>query len=344
MENIFKPIVKKENLHPNFIEITHPERVGIRKRIEEWSKSFPDRDGKFIKEFQTTFNSSFWELYLHATFEHIGLNLSYKHSAPDFYVNNSFTVEAVITNNPQGKTPEWDTKEKFKKEYQKADTERLNDQINLSIERLSNSISKKYHKYKNSYSKLPHVKEKPFVIALASFEQPWFQNQALEAIQKVLYGEMSKYSEDTGYYKESFPYLKKENGSTIELGLFRNDKMKEVSAIIFSNTATVGKISAMEGGDGTVFTLEFSNGKTPHPDLKVTHKKEYNESLENGLHIFFNPYAERKLQCNEFIRTPQHIGLWDYSINHNTLIPHLDEGLIIQRQVLNINCKQNKKA
>lgn len=27
---------------------------------------FEDRDGKFVKEFQTTFNSSFWELYLFA--------------------------------------------------------------------------------------------------------------------------------------------------------------------------------------------------------------------------------------------------------------------------------------
>jgi hypothetical protein len=28
----------------------------------EWSDGFGDRDGKFIIEFHTTFNSAFWEL------------------------------------------------------------------------------------------------------------------------------------------------------------------------------------------------------------------------------------------------------------------------------------------
>lgn len=31
-----------------------------------WPTDFEDRDGKFVTEFRTTFNSSFWEFYLHA--------------------------------------------------------------------------------------------------------------------------------------------------------------------------------------------------------------------------------------------------------------------------------------
>ena len=34
--------------------------------LENWAQGFEDRDGKFVQEFQLTYESSFWELYLYA--------------------------------------------------------------------------------------------------------------------------------------------------------------------------------------------------------------------------------------------------------------------------------------
>ncbi|NJN90818.1 MAG: hypothetical protein HC878_10890 [Leptolyngbyaceae cyanobacterium SL_5_14] len=61
--DIFTPIVPEEQLHPNFRFITQPNLCNPEMEvINGWAEEFLDRDGKFVKEFQTTFNSSFWEL------------------------------------------------------------------------------------------------------------------------------------------------------------------------------------------------------------------------------------------------------------------------------------------
>ena len=40
--------------------------------LRDWSRGFVDRDGKFVKEFQATFESSLWELYVHAYIRELG--------------------------------------------------------------------------------------------------------------------------------------------------------------------------------------------------------------------------------------------------------------------------------
>lgn len=62
MLEIFKEIIPKEKQHPIFKLLSQPEMEAERKVLESWSEGFIDRDGKFIKEFQRTFESSMWEL------------------------------------------------------------------------------------------------------------------------------------------------------------------------------------------------------------------------------------------------------------------------------------------
>jgi hypothetical protein len=44
--------------------------------LTDWARGFIDRDGKFVKEFQTTFNSCFWELYVYAVLKRYRLLIS----------------------------------------------------------------------------------------------------------------------------------------------------------------------------------------------------------------------------------------------------------------------------
>ncbi|HCK0307952.1 TPA: hypothetical protein NR334_002183 [Listeria innocua] len=55
--DFFTPVVKKDKLHHNFIHLASNQY--LKKVLNEWGKGFQDRDGKFVKEFQMTFNSSF---------------------------------------------------------------------------------------------------------------------------------------------------------------------------------------------------------------------------------------------------------------------------------------------
>jgi hypothetical protein len=97
--------------------------------------------------------------------------------------------------------------------------------------RLANSITSKHEHYASHYSREQHVVGKPFVLAIAPFEQPHFEIQRLDRITNALYA--AKLGE-----------VRKPNGRTIPLGFFLNDQMANISAVIFSNVATYGKVVA----------------------------------------------------------------------------------------------------
>ena len=82
MVNLFSPQVKLGQFHPHFLHaMKHPYECAV---LESWANGFVDRDGKFVREFQTTFNSSFWELYLFACLKELGLCVNFSYDAPDF--------------------------------------------------------------------------------------------------------------------------------------------------------------------------------------------------------------------------------------------------------------------
>ena len=61
---LFDVIVDKKELHPDFVRCQKDKyKVEV---LEEWADDdliYRDGNNKFVKEFQTTFNSALWELY-----------------------------------------------------------------------------------------------------------------------------------------------------------------------------------------------------------------------------------------------------------------------------------------
>jgi hypothetical protein len=62
--DFFHPIVGEEKRNKNFSSVLAPFRKAERELFNQWADGFVDRDGKLVEEFQTTFNSTFWEIYL----------------------------------------------------------------------------------------------------------------------------------------------------------------------------------------------------------------------------------------------------------------------------------------
>jgi hypothetical protein len=60
--DLFTPIVGEAEQNPNFRTISKQSNQFNLDVVNGWASGFQDRDGKFVKEFQTTFDSSFWEL------------------------------------------------------------------------------------------------------------------------------------------------------------------------------------------------------------------------------------------------------------------------------------------
>ena len=334
--NLFELTVPKEQLHKNFGNVIAEQTDFARKVLLSWADGFVDRDGKFVKEFQTSFNSSFWELYIFACLKELGFEVDFSFNRPDFVIKNdyvSFCIEASIASSAIDTPDEWEAD--FSPEtLKKVDKDKVVDSATI---RLSNTLTAKYKKFSKEYSELDQVKNKPFIIAIAPFEQPFSYIQNEQAIQRVLYGfnkfiyeEYPERNERIILGQEYIDSIKKPNGSEIPLGYFVKEEMKEVSAVIFSNTATFGKVRALSDDPGDIF---FESIRYNDFGLKPIHtilpKKEYSETILDGLHIFYNPFASHPISSEFFDR--KEITHHDYDFKKGIPLVKSHDGALFQR-------------
>lgn len=339
--DLFQPIGHAKSLHPHFISIIAPEKESERQELLRWAEGFEDRDGKFVQEFQTTFNSSFWELFIFAVLKEYGMVVDWNNSSPDFIVDSiygHFTIEATTANAAQGKPNEWD-KTYSSDEVEQLSLTKLNHE---AIIRLANAFISKYRYYNSRYASLEHVKNKPFVLAIAPFEQPHFNLQYNRPILALLY---DHYIDEEAYLRSpnSFPggipisqlgYVTKDNGAEIPLGLFNDDTCSDISAVIFSNTATWGKISAMTHDSTMIKHVQWVWASEPDGSPMLLTNNEHVENLTDGLQIFHNPYAKHPLSLETFRRK----GVVQYYIDKSTnqLLAEETNRCLYFRQVINL--------
>lgn len=334
---LFVPIVDKSLWHPNFASVLTPLHKAECDVVEGWASGFVDRDGKFVREFQTTFNSSFWEIYLYALFKSYGIEVDWSKSRPDFCASKgdkSFIVEATTANAAQGMPNEWD------REFSSEELGRLTRFTPMNTEamiRLSNAIHVKARKYEDSYRKLAHVQGKPFVIAVAPFEQPHFILLHDRPIRALLYDE---YVDEDAYiaHPKRFPNgppsvslrrVFKQNGSPIELGLFNDASLASVSAVVYSCTATWGKLATQSHNPMCEVFVASVWASSPNgaPQRRFQKRSEQNEGIHDGLQVYHNPYATHPLAPDVFRRpgVVQHYYVpssdsWIYESINNALL------------------------
>lgn len=318
--DLFTEIVPVERQHPIFRMLLSPENAPEREVLSNWAADFLDRDGKFIHEFQTSYESCHWELYLHAVLKELGTSIDFSVRAPDFVVNRdtiSLTVEATTCAPPQ-------SGERAYSIGIPPIPDNFNELNRQSTLRISNSFTSKVDKFRKDYSNLPHVQNKPFVLALASFDRPHAQLAVNRPIFLALYGEY--YDEEAtiasgaeSVVKYSVSEVEKRPGTSIPIGFFRTPEFSEVSAVIFSPVATWGKIRALaDKPEGkTIFVTYHPQEGSLFPLVKKAVKREYEEHLLDGLYIFHNPYASNPLNPNLF----DHERVAQYT-------PHPDGGMI----------------
>jgi hypothetical protein len=310
---LFEPIVEVAQRHPNFQSILlrrNPYNLDV---MQGWAHGFVDRDGKFVREFQTTFNSSFWELYLFAMLKAYGLEVDFSESSPDFYLPNpGFNIEAAIASHAQGAEPEHVMN-------RGALTTALDEVNRQTIIRLSNALVTKHRKFQTHYAQLAHVKGRPFVLAVNQFDRPFSHTSAQRPIEAVLLGhyvdEDRFFAEGPGNVLEgeALSRVFKENGSPVELGLFETPAFEDISAVIFNSCATFGKVRALSADpeDNSVFFGLRLNTQSPLPHVIQAPKSLYQETLLDGLRVYHNRFAKYPLDPAVF-RNPDVFQLyWD---------------------------------
>jgi hypothetical protein len=334
---LWKPVVARDRLHAHYLALDIEQRAAERRLIQTWADGLPDRDGKFVQEFQTTFNSSFWELYLHAVFREYGFAFDWSNAAPDFALSSDhgpFSIEAVTANAAVGKPNEWETNAmNYANNPETKEFWPLNRE---GMIRISGALLGKLRAFREKYANHDHVKGRPYVVAIAPFEQPNFQHQYDRPIRSVLY---DNYVDEDAFFREPEKYpsghppsvklgfIEKDNGASIPLGIFNDDGWSEVSAVMFSCTATMGKVD-MLCHDSSLYALGMSvwGGKPNGAAFERTGTRtECSETLTDGLQIYHNPFARHPLDARVFRRAGvvQHYmrpdGEWVYEEIDNCL-------------------------
>jgi hypothetical protein len=291
--DLFTPVTPRERWHPNFARLADHAMDAEKRVLRAWAAGFRDRDGKFVKEFQTTFNSSFWELYVYAFLRKAGCTVDLSHSRPDFVVPagplGAFVAEAVIASNANGQLPEWAGQWE---QRQSTDREAL---LAVASVRLSQAIGAKRTKWEQ-YNALPQCQGRPYVICVAPFEQPGGQEQGTQAIDRVLFGgpgPLLQRDAEGGYRAVGFataPQAFKTSGAAIELGLFTDDRFAGVSAVFFSSLATWSKVTAL-APDRPLEVLFRAVRSGPDLNIEIEGGAEYEETVADGSHLFINPFA-----------------------------------------------------
>ena len=325
--NLFKIVIKEEKLHSHFKYLLKNENSKLRDVLSEWAIGFKDRDNKFVKQFQETFNSSFWEIYIYKCLKELNYIVDFDKNSPDFITYTSYStlcIEATTANEAKNDSPEW-TLESFDSHKNKTHEEFMN----YATFRIFDAISKKNEHYKKVYNKLEYVKKKPYIIAVAPFEQSMFSTQNNVAINRVLY---AKEVDIRKMDYIDFPFCEKNDGTKLKLGIFRSDKYSDISAIIFSTTATISKVIIQTDIDCDVRVTkykEIQNIKEMMDLISIVKNSDYNEEILDGLQVHHNPYAKIPLDLREF--NNHYITHYFYDIENDYIVVEQNEGTLISR-------------
>ncbi|MCB9229695.1 MAG: hypothetical protein H6618_08800 [Deltaproteobacteria bacterium] len=337
--------------HPHYRRLLQPDMEGARRIIEAWANGFVDRDNKIVTEFRTTFWSSFWEFYLFALFKNLGFKVDFSYDRPDFVLNqdgNRMIAEAVVSYEAVGQQS---TSLKIKiPQPRDLDIEKF---LHYSTIRILNSLSSKAKKYKDDYESLEHVKNKPFILCIAPYEQPLTHIQNDRPIRWALYSYDIPIAVDEGtskglllghQLKTSVP---KNNATSIDTGFFLKKENSFISAVLFSTTATPTKAKCMAGStiEGQfihLLTQRYQPGQLV-PKIELTPLENYSETLLDGAHLFINPYATNPVNPQPFIDAG--FSVCTYDIRAQVPIPTTPSGFLFQRHliVMNAGCEVESK-
>lgn len=302
--NLFQNINPKVNQHKNYMVLANePRYEAARNLIMEIANSFVDNDGHYEQEFQSVnFHSRLWELYLHIYFHNAGLLIESNHATPDFELNHfgdKIFVEAVTVNPSEHP----DRPDMPPPVTQQEVEERLNDFMPIKFG------SSLYSKVAKEYWRKSHVNGNPLVLAIHDYHNENAMTWSRTALSEYLYGIRTRIIDGKPVVTqiESHEWM----GKIIPSGMFYQEGCENISAVLFSNQATIpkfnrmGKLAGLGCADVKMIRSGYfynpdPNAIDPIPFSKDLDDPDYEESWSDGLVMFHNPNAAIQLNPEVF--------------------------------------------
>lgn len=273
--------------------------------IGECYLALPNPDANFVPDFQTNnFAARLFELYLLACFREQGLVVRQDHASPDFWIEkdgDSCWIEAVTANSEiprAGGIGEW----------VHAPEDRFERLTGEPAERFAKTLRSKLQR---NYHKTAHVKDQCFALAIADFHASGSMVWSREALPTYLYGFRADIIGE-GLHRRAVrtPITNLTGKHTIPAGLFNDPNFAPLSAVIFSNAATLGKFNRMG----------FLAGWRPQ-NLRM---------IRRGILFDRTPGATEPIYFELSIESPEYAALWPWGeawcqeleVFHNPLATH----------------------
>ncbi len=295
--DLFKPAVSDSSFHANFRILANGlHHSSAREMLSELARAFVDVDGNFLKDFQTTgFNARLWELYLHAFLHEQRFSNNREFNRPDFCTEKdgfAVGIEAVTANPTEGETL--------------PDPENASELRVLREELMPIKFGRSLTtKLKKRYWELPHMKGMPFVLAIHDFCGSDSMTWSAPAIEEYLFGLRASWHKDENgkLHVVENPITEHRWGKRgISSGFFNQADAEHVSAVLFSNSATLakfnrmGKLAGFGSPDVRMIRVgarhDFDpNATEPIPFTADVTPGKYAESWTEGIRIFHNPRA-----------------------------------------------------
>ncbi|MDA1584580.1 hypothetical protein PDK27_12350 [Bacillus cereus group sp. TH230-1LC] len=322
-KDLFKPIVSEKKLGSGFIQLTSNFNIDepTRNMMNQVFSSFPDSDGNFVEQFQTTgFDARTFELYLYAYFKNSGYEIERDFDRPDFIIQQNglrVAIEATTINPTAGKINIDKQEMLTKKELEYKQDHELPIKFGSPL----------FSKLNKRYWELEHCKEIPFVLAIEAFHEKGSLRYSSSSLIQYLYGEKDKghiNEEGSLVVEKEKIYEHKVGKKTIPSGFFYQPNVENISAIIFSNSGTTAKFKRMGYQEGlytthmNVIRRGFAYDYTPNaltPEYFVHNLAERsNESWGEGLVVCLNPNAKYPISQDFFVDAAQY-----YVVDGNTV-------------------------
>jgi hypothetical protein len=302
--SIFKNRINEEKRN-RYIKLLTDDPVYFPAKVmmEELAYWFKDPDGIFIKAMQgNEFNSRLFELYLHAAFYELDFEIDRSNAQPDYLLSKNQTVIAIEATT----VAESDDNENIIKLDQSViDDLKKHVEIEMPFKFARSLLKKVRHKpepLKLPYWELPHVKNRPFVIAIQDYSKSMSMSFSGLSLQSYLYGCVF----ENGQIKKIERHYADDR--TIASNFFSHPNNKNIAAVMLVTGATIPKFNRM----GRIAGLRSPNSVAvisgtrtdqdgyPKPFKALVEDPSYREMWHEGIAIFHNPNAITPLDPSLF--------------------------------------------
>jgi len=271
-----------------------------RRVLEEISHWFPDLDGHFVREFQTSgFSARVWELYLWTAFRSLDFEIDYTAAVPDFALHKGaqrLFVEATTVS--------------AKNAYTTAmGSGAPPEPPDLIFPFLGNEMAQKfgsplYSKLKKRDWEKPHVVGHPYILALADFHAPGSMRWSAGALPQYLFGLQSVLTPDSDNRLMEMFILAEDavvGDKRVPTNFFAQPGAENISAVLFSNAGTLSKFNRMgvRAGFGDAWVSLVREGVLVDPTRFGSEERfkidvespAYEEGWADEMILFHNPRA-----------------------------------------------------